>query len=172
MTSTPKKSEGVNLAKSGLSERDIQVIAKAWLCIKEIKDGEPQVNYNKLKDLVPYASADSAAHCWRRIANKLALLSSAPSNAQEASTPLAQKTATPGNSDKQRTMGRPHRRKAPRPSLGEVEEMAAGGDDDEMPPTPMPAAKRQRTGKRGHSIAGGKVEEKVDEDEIKYEYTI
>ncbi|KAI1639382.1 hypothetical protein F4809DRAFT_657289 [Biscogniauxia mediterranea] len=168
MASTPKKNEGVNLAKAGLSDRDIQVVAKAWLCIKEIKDGEPQINYSKLKDLVPYASADSAAHCWRRIANKLALLSSASSNAQEASTPTPNKTTTPGSSDKQRTIGRPHRRKAPRPSLGEVEDMGVDGDDDEMPPTPMPTTKRQRTGKRGHSLVG----RKVDEDEVKHEHAI
>ncbi|KAI5918800.1 hypothetical protein F4810DRAFT_690604 [Camillea tinctor] len=168
MASTPKKDEGLNLAKVGLSDKDIQVVAKAWLCIKEIKDGEPKVNFDKLKELVPYASADSAAHCWRRIANKLALLSAPPSsasNAQEVSTPTPSKNKAPGSADKQRTFGRPHKRK-PRPSLGDAEDQKdSDGDDDEMPPTPMPTAKRQRTGKKSYSNVGSKADMTMDEDE-------
>ncbi|KAI0836173.1 hypothetical protein F5Y06DRAFT_274393 [Hypoxylon sp. FL0890] len=73
MASTPTKptNSQADGAKIQLNQREIQVIAKAWLCITSVKDGIPQVNSHKLCQVGNYATANSARHAWVPIEKKL-----------------------------------------------------------------------------------------------------
>lgn len=70
--STPTKS-GANGSgeKLELNQREIEVMAMAFMCISDVKDGVPQVDAKKLAKIGNYASADSARHIWRPIQKKL-----------------------------------------------------------------------------------------------------
>ncbi|KAF3060319.1 hypothetical protein GL218_09102 [Daldinia childiae] len=70
--STPTKSAGNGSGeKLQLNQREIEVIAMAFICISEIKEGVPQVDAKKLAKVGNYASADSARHIWKPIQKKL-----------------------------------------------------------------------------------------------------
>ncbi|KAI1080938.1 hypothetical protein F5B20DRAFT_84729 [Whalleya microplaca] len=99
MVSTPTKSEA-NSAKVQLNAREMEIVAKAWQCIKEIKDGVVKVDCKKLAEIGPYASADSARHIWMPIQKKL--LASAGVGAPSSSAP-----PTPS-----KAKGTPRKRKA------------------------------------------------------------
>ncbi|KAI0178688.1 hypothetical protein GGR52DRAFT_569595 [Hypoxylon sp. FL1284] len=106
MSSSPNKPEGDRAAAVwDLSPRECEIIARAWLCITDVKDGAPVVDSKKLAKLGGYASADSARHMWRPIQNKLTAILRA-SNAREMDvTPLkaAPAKAAPAKKGRKRT---------------------------------------------------------------------
>ncbi|KAI1656106.1 hypothetical protein F4813DRAFT_145492 [Daldinia decipiens] len=69
--STPTKSGNGSGGKLQLNQREIEVIAMAFMCISDIKEGVPQVDAKKLAKIGNYASADSARHTWKPIQKKL-----------------------------------------------------------------------------------------------------
>ncbi|KAI0098401.1 hypothetical protein F4814DRAFT_433833 [Daldinia grandis] len=70
--STPTKSAAnASGEKLQLSQREIEVMAMAFMCISDIKEGVPQVDAKKLAKIGNYASADSARHIWKPIQKKL-----------------------------------------------------------------------------------------------------
>ncbi|KAI6091660.1 hypothetical protein F4821DRAFT_226588 [Hypoxylon rubiginosum] len=75
--------------KPQFNARELEVIAKAWTCISEVKNGVPVIDATKLAERGPYASADSARHVWRPIQKKLIAIAGAGS---DVTTP----TPTPG----------------------------------------------------------------------------
>ncbi|KAI1463588.1 uncharacterized protein F4812DRAFT_446604 [Daldinia caldariorum] len=101
-----------------LSQREIEVLAKAFVCISDVKDGVPQVDAKKLAKLGPYASADSARHVWRPIHKKLQ--SYIESGSEESLFP-----ATPSTRNRGTGTGTPGKRKA-------------DGDGTELTPTKKP----------------------------------
>ncbi|KAI1135467.1 hypothetical protein F5Y05DRAFT_172102 [Hypoxylon sp. FL0543] len=70
MASTPTKPQA-NGAKIQLNQREIEIIAKAWICIKSLNNGVPKIDSEKLAKIGNYASADSARHVWGPIERKL-----------------------------------------------------------------------------------------------------
>ncbi|KAI2628541.1 hypothetical protein GGR54DRAFT_348971 [Hypoxylon sp. NC1633] len=89
-----------NSANLQLTQREIEIIAKAWRCISDIKDGIPQVDSKKLAAIGNYASADSARHSWKPIEMKLAAMN------DTAEDPTADVT------DKGKIKATPRKRKA------------------------------------------------------------
>ncbi|KAI1777402.1 hypothetical protein F4818DRAFT_410227 [Hypoxylon cercidicola] len=88
MTSTPTKPEA-NDAQPQLTQRETEVVAKAWLCIVQLKNGVPVIDSKKLAELGNYASGDSARHAWKPIERKLlAIAAAGPS----ISTPVKSKS--------------------------------------------------------------------------------
>ncbi|KAK6952663.1 hypothetical protein Daesc_004954 [Daldinia eschscholtzii] len=94
-----------------LSQREIEVMAMAFMCISDIKDGVPQVDARKLAKIGNYASADSARHSWKPIQKKLL-------NHVNAEDDVSPFPVTPSS----RGRGAPKKRKA--------------GDDDAVERTP------------------------------------
>ncbi|KAI0381138.1 hypothetical protein F5Y04DRAFT_281113 [Hypomontagnella monticulosa] len=89
--------------KPQLNQRETEVIAKAFRCIVDVKDGVVQIDSAKLAKIGGYASADSARHVWKPIANKLIAMASdlgdddgptTPSKAKPKGTPRKRKTDT------------------------------------------------------------------------------
>ncbi|KAI0006722.1 hypothetical protein F4779DRAFT_549121 [Xylariaceae sp. FL0662B] len=96
MAPSPTKSEA-NGTKIQLNAREMEIVAKAWRCISEIKDGVVQVNCKKLAEIGPYASADSARHIWKPVQKKLLALAGAEATTSSSAppTPSKGKSTTP-----------------------------------------------------------------------------
>ncbi|KAL7628435.1 hypothetical protein AAE478_002638 [Parahypoxylon ruwenzoriense] len=137
----------VNGTKMQLTPREIDVTAKAWLCITEIKNGIPQVDSKKLAKVGNYASADSARHIWKPIQKKLMAMATAAAatvNEEDESNP-----ATP----KKKSKGAPRKRKT------EVDSNADDNDMVERTPTKKTRARRSTR------ATAKKVEEDDDDDD-------
>ncbi|KAI0848721.1 hypothetical protein F5Y00DRAFT_237481 [Daldinia vernicosa] len=95
--STPTKSAANDSGeKLQLSQREIEVMAMAFMCISDVKDGVPQVDARKLAKIGNYASADSARHIWRPIQKKLmAHTSGEGENSPFPATPSTRGRGTP-----------------------------------------------------------------------------
>ncbi|KAI1804630.1 hypothetical protein F4811DRAFT_519260 [Daldinia bambusicola] len=129
-----------------LSQREIEVMAKAFMCISEVKDGVPQVDAKKLAKIGPYASADSARHIWRPIHKKLQ--SYINSESEEPLFP-----ATP--STKGRPAGTPGKRKV-------------DSDGTELTPTKKPRGRPSKAmaKKKKHIEEDFKDEDDLDDGEV------
>ncbi|KAI0118100.1 hypothetical protein F4776DRAFT_635133 [Hypoxylon sp. NC0597] len=103
MPQTPTKPRA-NGAEMHLSQREIQIIAKAWLCIKSVdKNGVPKVDHHKLCKIGNYASADSARVCWAPIAKKLAIMAgNIDADPATATTPVIPSTGKTSGADRKR----------------------------------------------------------------------
>ncbi|XXG95569.1 hypothetical protein Hte_001836 [Hypoxylon texense] len=115
MASTSANPEATE-SKPQLNQRELEVIAKAWICITSINNGVPVIDSKKLAEIGPYASADSARHIWKPIEKKLFAIAGAP-------------PPTPGAG---RGKGTPRKRKA---------DAAADGEDPGTP-TKKPRARK------------------------------
>ncbi|KAI1373495.1 hypothetical protein F4677DRAFT_448323 [Hypoxylon crocopeplum] len=131
MASTPSRSEA-NAGKLSLNQREMEVIAKAWQCLTEIKNGVPQVDTKKLAVIGGYASADSARHIWKPILNKLTALAGMEHPPAPASAKAKAKA-------KPKPKGTPRKRK-----------VDADDDDEdvEQTPTKKPRAKKNTKAKK------------------------
>ncbi|KAI1763362.1 hypothetical protein GGR53DRAFT_531550 [Hypoxylon sp. FL1150] len=124
MASPATKSE-TNGDKPVFNARELEVIAKAWTCISEIKNGVPVVDGAKLAERGGYASADSARHIWRPIQKKLAAIAEAGSDATTPSRKGGRKRKT-DTADGETPMKKPRKRMNTK-ALAKKE----GGDDDD-----------------------------------------
>ncbi|KAI8961880.1 hypothetical protein F5Y11DRAFT_210793 [Daldinia sp. FL1419] len=141
MSTTTKSAADGAAEKLTLSQREIEVMAMAFMCISDIKDGMPQVDARKLAKIGRYASADSARHIWRPIQKKLI----AHTSSEDDASPFP---ATPSTKGK----GSPKKRKT------------ANGEGTDETPTKKPrrgknakaAPKKEETDEEpGEELADG-----------------
>ncbi|OTA65858.1 hypothetical protein K449DRAFT_420571 [Hypoxylon sp. EC38] len=143
MPSTPTKPQ-TNGAEIQLSQREIQIIAKAWLCIKSIdKFGVPKVDNDKLAKIGNYASSDSARVCWAPIGKKLAAMAGNIDN--DAATP-----ATPATPATAKANGAARKRK-----------VKSEEDDEEVKGTPTKKP-------RGRKVMKREVKKEPEEDDVDF----
>ncbi|KAI2622674.1 hypothetical protein GGS26DRAFT_567180 [Hypomontagnella submonticulosa] len=91
MAPTPSKSQAAD-GKLQLTQREIEVVAKAFRCITELKNGVAQVDSTKLAKIGGYASADSARHVWKPIQKKLIAMAGDAGDDDPSDTPAQPKT--------------------------------------------------------------------------------
>ncbi|TPX13505.1 uncharacterized protein E0L32_005976 [Thyridium curvatum] len=149
--------------KGALTERDLEIMAKAWHCMK----AEPEVDFAKLAELTGMTNPRSAGNAWRNIKTKLF-----------ADLPPAE-PATPGPGRKRKTPAKSRAKATPKAAAAPASDdednkliATADSDVDELEaqsPTKKRKSPAKKAGKKA-PLSAAKVEDDSDEDgEIKTE---
>ncbi|KAF2281289.1 uncharacterized protein EI97DRAFT_429338 [Westerdykella ornata] len=103
-----KASDGGATSTATFTEREMQIMSKAWFCLKS---GTPEIDYDKLAEATGMTNPRSASNAWAKIKHKL--------HAQEGIVATPKAKATPkkkanGNDSAPGTPTKTPRKRAPK----------------------------------------------------------
>lgn len=141
-----------------LTEREIEILSKAWTCMRN----QPEIDMNKLADALGMTNVGSATNAWGRIKKKIFgnLPAGAPggtSTGRKRKTPA--KVVDDGSGDDEETPSKkPRGRRFGRPKAASKVKAQDGGDEadgGEVKDEPKPEDDEDDGGKPGKSFSNG-----------------
>ncbi|CAJ2511102.1 Uu.00g067270.m01.CDS01 [Anthostomella pinea] len=67
----PTQPEGTQGIKVMLNSRELEILAKAWLCSDDFYNEKPRLDYEKLQRITHYQSRDAANHAFTKVYEKM-----------------------------------------------------------------------------------------------------